>query len=84
MSDPKPRSPNDQRSDVKNPNNPEHGLDQQNRERQKSAPRGQEPGPVDGPTPGQGDPPGQRQSENPGQGAEDRRDRLPPPRGDRR
>lgn len=90
MSDPKPRAPNDQRADVKNPNNREHALDQANRDRQKQATAPEQatgadqPGPVDGPTPGQGDPPGQRQAENPGQGAEDRRDRLPPPRGQQR
>lgn len=31
----KDRSPNDQRSDVKNPNNYEYELDQQNRENQR-------------------------------------------------
>lgn len=31
----KERTPNDQRSDVKNPNNAEHEADAKNRERQK-------------------------------------------------
>lgn len=38
MSDKKPPSPNDQRSDVKNPNNPAHGADQRNRQQQAPPP----------------------------------------------
>ena len=41
MPDPKPPTPNDQRSDTKNPNNPAHGADQRNRQQQG----GQQPAP---------------------------------------
>ena len=33
------QSPNDQRSDVKNPNNPAYDQDQRNREEQRERPR---------------------------------------------
>lgn len=38
------RSPNDQRSDVKNPNNPEHAKDRDNRSQQKNPNNPKHPG----------------------------------------
>lgn len=85
MSNAKTPSQNDQRSNVKNPNNEQHDMDRDNRSRQmnpaQGAAGGGKPGQMEGTTPGQSQRAGQREAQNPSQGA-DQRQQRPGQRGD--